>query len=559
MRAALTRLALRAGLTAIVVAGTIAGTWSGVALALPEEPVVVPRGDLQAVYTSDYVNGTLISQGRATSVTKPFLDGRSVEEVRTSQTEYWVRSYSYNPDGLKGGAVGSWLMRASSIRGMTPEQVRDFYALPSLPTNLTSVTVPAGTVVWTGTSGPISGWGGGGGQQMFLTGRISIDNYIYQRAIGANALWYAPYLSNDARFVGSYLDHLPRVTPYSDLEYVYNMLDYLSPTPLTEAMNRISPARYDALTQLAMQDSLLFQGGLSQRGRELREDGQGGAFSQTVDGFNLWGRVLGSVGWKEASTYRYGWRYQSYGLMLGLDRRTSDCLTVGVSLGVIANEFSWDDSAGDGKSATPYLGVYLGSSSDVGYLETAMSAGYRHSDVDRRISFSGVDRVANSGPEGYDGNLRLGGGLNYKVAGWNVQPLLQTDLLLYRQSAFSEGGANSLNMEVQSWDAITFRGETGVRVSREMESSAGWKVKPQVKLGWSYTAPLDNREILANLSGQPGSFGVQGDTLAAQGIVPGLGLSLQTPGGAKLYADYESELREDLQSHSLSVGFMSLF
>jgi outer membrane autotransporter protein len=140
-----------------------------------------------------------------------------------------------------------------------------------------------------------------------------------------------------------------------------------------------------------------------------------------------------------------------------------------------------------------------------------------------------------------------------------VQPLLQTDLLLYRQSAFSEGGAGSLNMEVQSWDAITFRGETGVRVSRDMQTADGWKIKPQAKLGWSYTAPLDNREILANLAGQSGSFGVQGDTLAAQGIVPGLGLTMQAPGGTKVYADYESELREDLQSHSLSLGFMSFF
>jgi outer membrane autotransporter protein len=451
-------------------------------------------------------------------------------------------------------------MRASSIRGMTPEQVRDFYALPSLPTNLTSVTVPAGTLVWTGTSGPIAGWGDGGGQQMFLNQRISVDNYVYQRAIGANALWYAPYLSNDARFIGSYLDHLPKVTAYSDLEYVYNMLDYLPATPLTDAMNRIGPQRYDALTQLAMQDSLLFQGGLSQRGRDVRDGGgQSGAFSQSVDGFNLWGRVLGSVGWKEGSTDRFGWRYQSYGLMLGLDRRTSDCLLVGVSLGVIANEFSWDDSLGDGKSATPYLGVYVGSYSDVGYLESAVSAGYRHTDVDRKISFFGIDRVANSGPEGYEGNLRLGGGLNYKVCGWDVRPMLQTDLLLYRQAAFSEGGANSLNLEVQSWDAITFRGETGVRVSRNLDTATGWRFKPEVKLGWSYTAPLDNREILANLAGQPGSFGVQGDTLAAQGIVPGLGLTLQTPGGTRLYADYESELREDLQSHSLSLGFMSLF
>lgn len=557
MRAALTRLAL----TAVLAAGLIAAPaapWCGVASAA-EEPVVLPRGEVQAIYSSDYANGSLISQGRATSATKPFLSGQSVEQVRTSQTEYWVRTYSYNPDSLKGGAVGSWLMRASSIRGMTPGEIRDFYALPSTPTNLTSVTVPAGTVVWTGTAGPIAGWGEGGGQQMFLTGRISADYYVYQRAIGANALWYAPYLSNDARFLGSYFDHLPKVTAYSDLEYVYNMLDYLEPTPLTEAMNRISPQRYDTITQLAMQDSLLFQGGLSQRGRELREDGRGGAFSQDVDGFNLWGRVLGSMGTKEGSTYRYGWRYQNYGLMLGMDRRTSDCLLVGFSLGVVANQFSWDDSAGDGRSTTPFLGVYLGRASEVGYWETAASAGYRHSDIDRKISFSGVDRVAGSGPEGYDANLRLGGGLNYKVGAWNVQPLLQTDLLLYRQSAFSEGGAGSLNMEVQSWDAITFRGETGVRVSRDMQTADGWKIKPQAKLGWSYTAPLDNREILANLAGQPGSFGVQGDTLAAQGIVPGLGLTMQAPGGTKVYADYESELREDLQSHSLSLGFMSFF
>ncbi len=534
--------------------------WAGPAPARTVDPIVLPPGEVLAVYTSDYANGLLISQGRATTSTKPFEDGRAVDEVRTSQTEHLVRTYTYNSASVKGGAVGSWLMRASSIRGMTPEQIRDFFALPSLPTNVTSVTVPTGTVVWTGTAGAINGWGDGGGQQMFLTSRISADDYVYQRAIGANALWYAPYLSNDARRVGSYLDHLPAATPYSDLDYVYNMLDYLEPTPLTGAMNQIGPTRYDTLTQMATLDSLLFQGGFSQRAREVRDGGpQGGSFSQTVDGFNLWGRLVGAVGDKESSIDRFGWRYQSYGLMLGLDRRTSDCLLVGVGLGVIASEFSWEDSLGDGKSASPYLGAYIGTDSEVGYLESVMSAGYRHTDIDRRIVFPGIDRKANSGPEGYDANLRLGGGLNYKVGSWDVKPFAQTDLLLYRQTGFSEGGAGSLNLDTHSWDAMTFRGETGLRAGRVWLSETGFRFKPEFKLGWSYTTPLDNREITAGLSGQESTFAVQGDTLAAQGIVPGLNLSLQTPKGLRFYCDYETELREDLQSHNLSLGFTSLF
>ena len=58
-----------------------------------------------------------------------------------SQPLYFVRMYA-PAAGI--GQIGSWVMRAAEVRGLTPEQIRDRFALPAVPTHITIVVVPPG-------------------------------------------------------------------------------------------------------------------------------------------------------------------------------------------------------------------------------------------------------------------------------------------------------------------------------------------------------------------------------------------------------------------------------
>lgn len=223
--------------------------------------LLLPSGVITAVLTAEEVNQQLIDQGSATPATLPFTPGTSVVQMRQTQTAWYVRYYAEDPSRLKGGAVGGWIIPPRFVLGKTAAQVRDLYALPQFPDHFTVVRVPAGTSFRTGWANPIPIWGQGGGQQFLLTEYIAISDYHPQGVIPQEVYSsaYAQRISGgNADAVASYLDSLPPGAVFSHLDIVRFGLDYSPPSQLQQALEQISPARFDVLTRLGVRDTLLF-------------------------------------------------------------------------------------------------------------------------------------------------------------------------------------------------------------------------------------------------------------------------------------------------------------
>jgi len=80
-------------------------------------------------------------------------------------------------------AKGSWLMPYDQIIGKSPEEIKDFFALPNMPKYIVEVEVPAGTRMFTGLCNPLEGWGNGGGTQFFIAGDVKPKQYGQMRLI----------------------------------------------------------------------------------------------------------------------------------------------------------------------------------------------------------------------------------------------------------------------------------------------------------------------------------------------------------------------------------------
>lgn len=59
---------------------------------------------------------------------------------------------------------GGWVMNADDIRGLTPAQIQDKFALPATPKYVAEVKLNAGNTIRMGEANPIFGSGGGGTQ-----------------------------------------------------------------------------------------------------------------------------------------------------------------------------------------------------------------------------------------------------------------------------------------------------------------------------------------------------------------------------------------------------------
>lgn len=531
--------------------------------------LILPAGEIQAVLTAEAVNQELISQGRATAATKPFMEGTAVYEISTARDLVMVRTYLRDPGRLKDGAVGSWLMSGAALRGKTPAQIKDLFALPAMNDYLTTIKVPAGTVLRTGSAGPIIGWGEGGGQQILLVTRLSIDNYEHQRTLVNQSFLLSPLANSpNARSVASYLDNLPPAEAYSDREVVQLLTGYLSGDFLDRALTQIGPERYDSLTQIDIQTTGLFMNRLMDRrwSRQtqtapsqqvqapsaqaitppLTDSQRTGALNQ--GGFSYWGEGLGTFGRQDSIQDHTGFHYQTGGFFLGTDFLPRKDLMVGASLGLARTGFSWGDSLGDGNINSLDLGLYGAYTADPFFLDGVFSTGLRKAQISRRLVFPGVDRIASGFPDGYKIGAGVKGGFHLVLGNWRFQPQAQINFFYIAQDALRESGAGDMNLNLEGYNSWTWRGEVGLALYRTFTLENQLTLTPEIRLGGVRQAALDNREIKAYLTGRPENFITTGYNGIRDGFLSTIGITGRCRGGASFYLGYQGEIRSDFSA-----------
>jgi hypothetical protein len=107
----------------------------------------------------------------------PYKPGTFVQEIELTEKSTFVRVY----DGENSGMYGGGLMKADDIRGLTPSQIQDKFALPTTPKFILDVELDAGTRIRTGTANPLFG-SQGGGQQFDLMGQ-RVGNFTNPRPL----------------------------------------------------------------------------------------------------------------------------------------------------------------------------------------------------------------------------------------------------------------------------------------------------------------------------------------------------------------------------------------
>lgn len=120
--------------------------------------------------TADDVNANDFDNG----YNPPYQSGTRVTEYTTKEEDVFVRVHN------QGNPNRPWMMRAEAIEGLTAEQIQRKYSLPSKPTFISEVHVPAGTRIRTGKVESNFEQQGGGGEgatqyQMLLDGYVPIE------------------------------------------------------------------------------------------------------------------------------------------------------------------------------------------------------------------------------------------------------------------------------------------------------------------------------------------------------------------------------------------------
>ncbi len=547
----------------------------------------------------------------------PFDSGTSVTLIRVTQTHQFVRFY--NPSDLTNpsNAVGSWMMRASEVRGLTAAQIREKFALPALPTNIVQVIVPEAYALYTGIAAPIAGWGAGGGLQNRVMANkppvgIGNDGWLPGSSyVNAQALADVPVLSykasaanpasgptsgpaaNMASSMGAYMDSLsPRA--YSDLEGVYNALDTLllsgQSASVAQAMGQFSPARFAALntvnlrtsallaasldaraTTLALgQDSggsagaegaqpilLAFAGGLEELAGVLprQKNGQSQNRQGKAGDWGLWLRGTGEYV-RDNALGQTPFTAVTAALHAGADRPVGQELVLGLGAGYARTQLDWEQDGGDSATTTLSLTAYGFWTSGEYFVNTDLTIDAAFTEARRRIQTAVTDRVARSSQSGEGANLRLRAGRRVALeqGGWTLTPAVELGYGLHRQNAFTENGAGDLGLDVRAATAQTLRTGAELAASKRMELPGNAVLVPEAALGWQRETPMDSRVTRASFSGYSQGFQAYGDDTPRDSLLLRAGLTHAEAEGATRYARYSGTVRERFQAHSLELG-----
>ncbi len=99
------------------------------------------HAQIKSIHTAEHINQTHFARW---AETPPFQLGSHVVESKTFRDTTWVRVHSAtNP-------TGEFVMRKSAISSLTPAQIKDKFALTSLPTHVSDVHVPKGNIILRG-------------------------------------------------------------------------------------------------------------------------------------------------------------------------------------------------------------------------------------------------------------------------------------------------------------------------------------------------------------------------------------------------------------------------
>ena len=134
---------------------------------------------MEVVKNSTPKEANLFWKEKAGYTNNPYDESYEVKLVKNNG-ESFVRVYTVS----KTNKASAWFMREDDIIGLTPEEIKDKFALPYTPTHVVDVKI-GNIIIRTGVVKEVDGWGKGKGQQFDTNGtRLNEGQFINEREIG---------------------------------------------------------------------------------------------------------------------------------------------------------------------------------------------------------------------------------------------------------------------------------------------------------------------------------------------------------------------------------------
>ena len=368
----------------------------------------------------------------------------------------------------------------------------------------------------------------------------------------------------------------------NDRETVSIALDIQGEGQYPSAFEQISPAFYESLADITIEQANAQNQNLAQRASALRlgargfqsigieaplvNDKDGKSVMDAKDGKdilspapdNKWGVwVQGNGIFARATNASQvpNYNFESGGFLAGADYRWSENFVTGLYAGY-QGTYAKYSNGGRTTINSVQFGGYASYDNGGFYADGIVGGGYSAYAVKRPIQFSTIDRTASSRPDGGQLTTYLGLGYDWEVGNFTIGPILSGQYTYAGIAPFTENGADSLNLSVGQQNANSLRTSLGGRIAYTWKLTDSITLIPEGRMFWQHEFLENPRNIGATLDGGNGAgFGYTTSAPDRDAVFAGAGIIGQFGPNWNAYFYYNADFgRQDFVSHAISTG-----
>jgi uncharacterized protein with beta-barrel porin domain len=260
--------------------------------------------------------------------------------------------------------------------------------------------------------------------------------------------------------------------------------------------------------------------------------------------------LLGGLGTVDQGLSTGTVTYNVGGFAAGLDRKLTDNVLAGVTVGYTAGQQWVGGFSGQGFSNTVQAGLYGGYRQGPAYLDGIAGYAYSANQLNRSIVIAGLaprTAIGQTGANQFYGQLEGGWRIDLGgVAEAFVTPFARVQAYTGTQNAFTESGAQSLNLSVAAQTTTSLRA-----------IDLGWrdKLNGLLRLGWGHEFADTARPVSATFAGAPTApFTTYGASPQRDSAVIGIAANIAITQATSIYLRYEGDISGQDSSHALTAG-----
>ena len=275
--------------------------------------------------------------------------------------------------------------------------------------------------------------------------------------------------------------------------------------------------------------------------------------------WGAWGGGLGGLGTVGAGQAVGGVTYNAGGFAAGLDRMVTDTVRVGVTAGYTAGSQWVNGFTGNGRSNTFQTGLYANYAQDKLYADALVGYAYTWNQMWRQIAIPGLQprtAMGSTGTNQFFGQAETGYRFDIGTnANAFVTPFARLQAYTGAQNAFTETGAQSLNLTVAQQTTNSLRSVLGAQIGGAMDMGWREKLAMQLRLGWSHEYADVSRPVTATLAGAPAMpFTTWGISPQRDGALIGISANTSVAEATSIYFRYEGTISGQDNAHAFTAG-----